>query len=216
MVVGLLALLAAAAALVVGSRQQRLPAPFGPAANGVVVFSTADGDIVSADPETGEVTTIVAGDDSGFDSAPWFANDGTKFAFDRQAVPNAVPRILTVADADGTNVREISEPLSPIRWFDWSPMGDRMVVLREGDPLGVVTLVDAETGTPTRFSVGFQVNAASFRPGTDELILSWSRRGLCGQRRRYRPAQARRGSGVARPVLDLSGRLPAGVRDMGR
>lgn len=170
--VGLLILLAAAAALVVGSRQQPLPEPFGVARNGAIVFSTADGDIVQADPETGAVATLVAGDGSGFDAAPWFANDGTKFAFDRLVVPNAVNRSLVISSADGSDVREVVGPSSPIRWFDWSPTGDRMVVLRDGDPFGVVTLVDAETGTPTTFAVPFEVKAASFRPESDELILS--------------------------------------------
>lgn len=170
LVVAVLALLVAATMLVVGSQQRRLPAPFGPAANGVIVFSTADGDIVSADPETAEVTTIVS--DVGFDSAPWFANDGTKFAFDRQTIPSATQRSLAIANADGSDVREISGSRSPIRWFDWSPTGDRMIVLHDGDPFGQVTIVDAETGTPTTFTVDFEVKAASFRPESDELILS--------------------------------------------
>lgn len=175
LIVGLTALLAVAAVVVAGSRQQPLPAPYGPAANGAIVFSTADGDIVSADPETGEVTTIIAGDDSGFGSSPWFANDGTKFAFDRSAVPNSVPRSLAISSADGAEVREVMGPSSSIRWFDWSPTSDRMVVLRDGDPSGKVTLVDADTGAPTTFTVDFEVRAASFRPESDEIVLSGPR-----------------------------------------
>ena len=110
LVVGLLVLLAAAALAVVGSQQQRLPVPFGPAANGMIVFSTVEGDIVSADPATGEVATLIAGEDSGFGSDPWFANDGTKFAFDRQTIPGASQRSLAIANADGSDVREISDP----------------------------------------------------------------------------------------------------------
>lgn len=169
--IALIALLAAATMLAVGSQQQRLPAPFGPARNGAIVFSTVAGDIVQADPESGAVTTVVAGEDAGFGSAPWFANDGTKFAFDRLA-PNAVERSLMVSSADGSDVRELVGPSSPIRWFDWSPTGDRMIVLRDGDPAGVVTLVDADTGSTTTFEVDAEVRTASFRPGSDELILT--------------------------------------------
>lgn len=170
--VGLLVLLAAAAVLVVGSRQQPLPEPFGVARNGAIVFSTADGDIVQADPDTGAIATLIAGAGSGFDSAPWFANDGTKFAFDRQTVANAYRRSLAVANADGTEVRVLGDPSSPIRWFDWSPTGDRMLVLREDDPFGQVSILDAETGEPTTFTVDFEVRAGTFRPDSDELVLS--------------------------------------------
>lgn len=172
LVVGLIALLAAATVLVVGSQQRRLPAPFGPARNGAIVFATFDGDIVSADPGSGAVTTIIAGEDVGFDSAPWFANDGTKFAFDRFPVRNAAQRSLAISTADGSEVRELVGPSAEIRSFDWSPTGDQMVVLRDRDPLGQVTLVDAETGAPTTFTVDFPVMAATFRPESDELILT--------------------------------------------
>jgi len=45
-------LLAVSAALFVGSRP-RVPAPFGPARNGLVLFSSTGGDIVSVDPASG-------------------------------------------------------------------------------------------------------------------------------------------------------------------
>lgn len=168
---GLLVLLVAATLLVIGS-QPRLPDPYGPARNGAIVFSTVEGDIVRADPETGAVTPVIAGAGTGFDSSPWFSNDGTKFAFDRRTAAGDAKTALVVANADGSGVRELVGPSSPIRWFDWSPSGDRMVVLREDDRFGLITIVDAVTGTPTSFQVGFDVKAASFRPGTDQLILS--------------------------------------------
>jgi dipeptidyl aminopeptidase/acylaminoacyl peptidase len=166
----LAALIAGATLLYVGSRD-RVPPPFGPARNGAIVFSTADGDIVRADPATGAVTTLID-DATEFDSAPWFSNDGTKFAFDRQVASGSVLRSLVVASADGSGVRELSGPESEIRWFEWSPSGDRMLVLRQSDRFGEVTLVDAADGALTTFDVGLDVRAASFRPGTDQLVFS--------------------------------------------
>jgi WD40 repeat protein len=169
----ILGLLIAASVAVIGSAQpQPLPAPFGPAGNGEVVFSSLDGDIVRVDQATGETTILVGGDESDFDSAPWFANDGTKFAFDRRTTSTDVSTSLVVADADGSNVRVLIPPASPIRWFEWSPTGDRMVVLRDGDPIGQIRFVDAEDGSESMIDVGFDVRAASFRPGSDELILA--------------------------------------------
>src|SRR5439155_22110724 len=55
----LLLLLLAAAAVYIGG-QQRIPAPFGPARNGLAAYA-ADGDIYTVDPGTGAATAIVAG-----------------------------------------------------------------------------------------------------------------------------------------------------------
>jgi hypothetical protein len=64
LIVGLL--LAALAALVVGSRQN-LPAPFGLARSGVVAYAQ-DGDIYTADPLTGAAKAVVTGPEQ--DDAP--------------------------------------------------------------------------------------------------------------------------------------------------
>ena len=69
-------------ALAIVGSQRRVPAPFGPAANGVVVYATASGDIATVDPATGLTTTIVAGPEP--DRAPTFSRDGTRIAFIRQ------------------------------------------------------------------------------------------------------------------------------------
>ena len=170
LLVGLLALLAAAAVFVVGSQQQPLPTPYGTARNGILVSHDADGRIITADDQGRLIGELDTG--TGIDTNPWFANDGTKFAFDRQTVPNEVRRALLVADADGSNVRELVGPKALIRWFEWSPNGDRMFVQRDGDALGLVTLVDATTGESTTFTVPLEVRQATFRPGSDQLILA--------------------------------------------
>jgi hypothetical protein len=52
-------ILAVVAAIVVGSRQN-LPAPFGPAHNGLVAYS-ANGDIFVVDPDSGQPKAVVTG-----------------------------------------------------------------------------------------------------------------------------------------------------------
>ena len=47
-----------------------------------------------------------------------------------------------------------------------------MVVLRESDRAGDIRFVDAEDGSETTIHVDFAVRGASFRPGTDELVLA--------------------------------------------
>ena len=119
----LLAALVAAALLAAGSRP-RLPAPFGPAADGSMVYEDA-GDIhVAATDGTSRV--LVAGPTNDF--SPWFSNDGTKFAFLREEGDELFR--LMVADSEGGNVRSLlGEPLYQPDWWTWSPDGSQLVGL---------------------------------------------------------------------------------------
>ncbi len=93
-----------AVALWAGSRQ-RLPAPFGLARNGAIV-SSHDGDIYGVDPVTHAARLLIGGDT--FDFGPTFSRDGTRLLFLRGS-GNPGPDeglSLTVADADGSHVRQ--------------------------------------------------------------------------------------------------------------
>ena len=155
------------AALIVGSTP-RLPEPFGLAGNGSIVFSTADGQIVTADPRTGATTTLI--DSPELDSNPWFSNDGTRFAFDRRT-PGS-PAALFVANADGTDLHQVAGPGPEITWFDWSPTGDRFALSRNGDPSGQVTIMDAADGSTTTFQLELQIANAVWRPNSDQLVIT--------------------------------------------
>jgi len=56
----LIALIAVGAAAYIGSHQTRLPAPFGPAANGLIALQEG-GDLLTVDPSTGEHHLLVGG-----------------------------------------------------------------------------------------------------------------------------------------------------------
>jgi Tol biopolymer transport system component len=115
----------------VGSRQQRLPAPFGPARNGIFVTSR-DGDLFTVDPSTASGSPLVLG--SAFDFSPAFSRDGTKFVFLRSDGPLTDPAILTlmVADADGTSPHAVTPPTKSLDWFDWSPDGKNVAYVAAG------------------------------------------------------------------------------------
>ena len=81
-------LLAAAVTLYVGSRP-RLPAPFGPAVNGLVAYAE-NGDIWTVDPVTGEREAIVTL--PGADKAPRWSRDGTRVAFLRRTLAGTCSR----------------------------------------------------------------------------------------------------------------------------
>jgi dipeptidyl aminopeptidase/acylaminoacyl peptidase len=103
-------LLAAALAVYIGTRPNRLPPPFGVADNGSIAY-VIDGDIYTVDPATGVVTTIVMGPEE--DSEPAFSPDGTRMAFVRaNSSASDSTKDIVVARADGSDPRVITA--SPI------------------------------------------------------------------------------------------------------
>jgi Tol biopolymer transport system component len=152
----------------IGSQPPPLPAPFGPARNGDIVFGTVDGEILAFDPAAGTSRTLISGDDT--DSDPWFTNDGTRFAFDRDTQGSG--RALYIASADGSGVHQLLEPDAVIEKFDWSPSGDRFYLSRGGGPRGLVTIVNASDGAPTSFELEMDVFGVLWRPNSDQLIVT--------------------------------------------
>ena len=135
-VLAILALLLAVGLVLVGSRP-RLPPPFGPAQNGLVVVSR-DGDIIAVDPVTGAETPIVAGPE--FDLDPTWSLDGTRLAFIRRS-----PTFDRIGFVDRDGARLV---LSGRKVFEidtdsvsWSPDGRGVAVFA-----GSYYFVDATTG----------------------------------------------------------------------
>jgi Tol biopolymer transport system component len=118
----LLLALVGAATIFVGTRRA-LPAPYGPAANGPILF--ADGDIKVAGPEGTEQRVLIGGPEN--DVAVLASNDGTRIVIWRE-VGSDRHDVLT-ANADGTALRvETEVPLVGASSGDWSPDGDEILI----------------------------------------------------------------------------------------
>jgi hypothetical protein len=167
--IGLVALLivalAAAAILVAGSRRPRVPAPFGPAVNGAIVYSWL-GDIYARDTFAAEPRLLVAGPDE--DAIAGYSRDGTKMAYFRKV---GALDDLWLAAADGSKPIRIGGPFNrtadPAPWdvFDWSPSGDLIAVSYVVDGKGVIDLVRTDGGGATRLDVGMEAADPAWRPG---------------------------------------------------
>jgi Tol biopolymer transport system component len=134
----ILALLVGAAAIYVGTHQTRLPAPFGPAANGLIPYSS-DGDLYLGDPVTGQTRLLLDGQAT--DWGPSFSYDGTQVAFIRDVPSSSGEHLgdIYVIRSDGSGLHKITpEPIRDLVWAQWSP--DRRVAVIEPDdsPTGKV------------------------------------------------------------------------------
>lgn len=158
-------LIAGGVLLYTGSQRTWLPAPFGPARNGVIVVSTG-GDIAAVDPETGALTTLVKGTTNDF--APWFSRDGQRFLYLRNL---GGQQQQWVANADGSNQRQLVP--GNVGWVDWAPEGDRIVALYA--PAGGVeetSIVNVADGTSTPLDAEVEIRNPIWRPGHDQLVFA--------------------------------------------
>ena len=106
-------LLAVALAAYVGS-QRRVPAPFGPAANGLIPYAS-NGDIYLGNPITGETRVLV-----------------------KSAVVAVAGTTLTdvfVVGIDGSSPRKITpQAIDRLIWGGWTPDGRRLALIHDVDP----------------------------------------------------------------------------------
>jgi hypothetical protein len=160
--VALLLLVIATVLVAVGS-QQRLPPPFGLAANGSIGYDDGSAIQVATAAGTG-VRTIVRTVPHA--TSPVFSRDGTQVAFWGDGAPDS----LYVARADGSSIRAVLRDL----WISidkppsWSPDGRSIVVSTESGPDLAderLVIVDVETGA---------VRTLRPRPDVRMLFPAWS------------------------------------------
>ena len=162
------ALLAVAAFAIVGSRQKRLPPQFGPAGNGLVLYSSGS-DIFTVDPRTGVTSTIVAGPE--VDSQPEYSPDGTKFSFVRPSATNCCMSYdMVVAAADGSGARVISgdHPVTDNDFSQWSPDSASILV---GTHDSLLRLDATGAAAPAIIAQGLRFVGGEARPPDGAQIL---------------------------------------------
>lgn len=139
-VLALIALLLAAALAVAVGSQRHVPAPFGPARNGLIPY-ISNGDLYVGDPKTG-ATRLLVGDPENV-AVPQFSPDGTRVAFLRTAhAAGADPVDVYVVSADGSDLKRITpEPLADWRSLTWTPDGRQLAVIHPVESSGCGTTI---------------------------------------------------------------------------
>jgi Tol biopolymer transport system component len=172
LLVGLLILaIVGLAILTVGSRQRTLPPPFGPAKNGAITFATG-GDIFALDSIDGTPHLLVGGATGDF--APGFWRDGTRLGFLRDTHTTGGFGVgLMVADADGSNVRQLVDLIDGSAWSDPSPDGSLIAFAGTYRGLdGIHLLNTTGTAAPDRLDAGVKsVTWLNWRPPVGRELL---------------------------------------------
>jgi Tol biopolymer transport system component len=165
----LLIAMMAAFLVIVGSRQPQLPAPFGPADNGSILFS-ARGDILIADPDGSDPRALIGGPED--DVAPVVSSDGVRFVFFRKEFEGGYT--LHVSDIDGTDVALLTEaPLRDPSWAEWSPDGSSVLVVHKIGAVDVAsTLATDGSGSMRQLDLGDIVpDSPTWRPPDGREIV---------------------------------------------
>jgi hypothetical protein len=170
-VLAILLLVLVVGAVLIGSSQHRLPAPFGPARAGQITYAQ-DGDIWVVTPTTNERRAIVTGLDTDHD--PQWSRDGTRIVFERWDGNSA--RLFTVKP-DGSELKAITpnpvtitdDPDSPD--YAFSPDG-RYVLFVASDAIQIAA--SDGSGVRTVETPGMKVIEAAWRPpaGTQAAVIS--------------------------------------------
>ena len=164
----LLALVAAGLIWYVGSQYTGpLPAPFGPARNGDLVYAL-DGDIYVGDPADGTARKIVGGES--YDRKPLLSPDGTKLAFYRGTPTTGEEGLgLAVVNVDGSGLVELED--SGVIYGDqiaWAPDGSYLL---RNDGAFRVLRYDIDGREPTILAHQAYIQANAFQPPKGDRVL---------------------------------------------
>ena len=162
-IAALLAMLIAGAVWFAGSHRH-VPAPFGPAANGLIAYASG-GDLFTGNPVTGEGRPLIAGTEA--DSSPLFSPDGLRLAFLR-ARPSSGFDLMVVGD-DGRNLVTLSTtPLTDGAAFQWAPDSASLIVPYS---TGELVRFNASGGSPATIATNVDVDIHAFRPPDGRQII---------------------------------------------
>lgn len=175
-------LLAAIVAIVLVGSRPRLPDPFGPAANGRVLY-LSNGQVFGANGDGSNPVQLTF--DSRAASWPVWSRDGTRFAYKLLSTWSTAedPEVfgdLVVVDADGKNPITIERDTKGMSGTEWSPDGRWLLYSRYVEGLEQVFVAPADgSSPPARVGKPDTVNSGPvFSPDGTKIAYLEAQRGV--------------------------------------
>lgn len=156
-----------AALLYVGAQERRVPAPFGPARNGLIPYEK-NGDIFVGDPTAGTSRLVVGGTEDDHD--PGFSPDGTMIAFLRGALMDVD---LYTVRLDGSDLRRVTTDAIPnSSWVVWAPDSRHFAVIDLVAGRKRLQVIDSTgSAAPRELAAGLEPDSVTYRPPDAKEIL---------------------------------------------
>jgi dipeptidyl aminopeptidase/acylaminoacyl peptidase len=153
-------LIAVAVAMLVGSRP-RLPAPYGPAVNGLLAYAD-DGDIYTVHPVTIHITPVVTGPET--DLRPRWALDGTHLVFEREAANQGHSQLFVVR-SDGRDLTLVTPAaLAGLEEYAFSPDGREVLFSSVHEGVPSMSIARSDGSGVRALEVGMTVSGMDYRP----------------------------------------------------
>ncbi|HET7828321.1 MAG TPA: hypothetical protein VFL03_02075 [Candidatus Limnocylindrales bacterium] len=162
----LLLVAVASAALLIAAAQHPVPAPFGPARNGILAYGR-DGDLYAMDSDGTREWALLA-DPAAKDSDPRFSPLGDRLVFARE-VDNAWQ--LWLVNPDGSGLRQLTERLIGLESYIWSPDGTQIAAHHSVDGRSRVTLDETDGSGSRDIELAFGAGEPLWRPGHEGQLL---------------------------------------------
>lgn len=167
-VIGLIGILLVALLAAYAGSRPRLPAPFGPAANGAILYAKG-GDIYVRSGASGTARVLIG--DPARVEGPLFSRQGDRFMFFRViSDTGACDCEVWLANADGSGAHKLAGPYTNSTTWDWSPDGSK-IVISHGIPAGsVITVIPTDGTAPQTLNLGMPAANPTWRPPNGDQI----------------------------------------------
>jgi Tol biopolymer transport system component len=167
LIVVIVAVAIVAGVVAIAGSRPALPAPFGPAGNGLFIYRTADGAIVTLDPVTRAQATVAPASAGLGDPIP--SRDGRRIAF---AATGPGQTSIVVRDLDGLHPTTLAGTYRDVDRYDWSPDDAHLAFTSAQRDSVAITVAATDGSGATTLALGRDVRDLWYLPDGRLAIIA--------------------------------------------